>query len=210
MKQEEKMKEIIDKVVGKLAERYKFSKEEGMEYIKEEVVEKRGRPEKKERNIKLKEEKVDELVMEMMKTPPTNKEENKVDKEKKPRAPKKRKEEVKADAPEGEKKEKKPRAPKKKKEEVKADAPVEENKADNKVYVGGFPLKDEFQPKPKLPEPPVEEEEDEEHEEFEHEGKKYYRTPDNVVFDTETLEAIGTWNEKENRIDELEEDEEED
>ena len=135
MKQEEKMKEMIDKVVGKLAERYNFSKEEGMEYIKEEVVEKRGRPEKKERNIKLKEEKVDELVMEMMKTPPTNKEENKVDKEKKPRAPKKRKEEVKADAPEGEKKEKKPRAPKKKKEEVKADAPVEEKKADAPVEV---------------------------------------------------------------------------
>ena len=77
-------------------------------------------------------------------------------------------------------------------------------KADNKVYVGGFPLKDQFQPKA----PTEEEEEDEEHEEFEHEGKKYYRTPDNVVFDTETLEAIGTWNEKENRIDELEEEDE--
>ena len=59
------MNERIAKVVGKLAERYKFSKEEGMEYIKEEVVEKRGRPgEKKERKRKLKEEMVDELVME--------------------------------------------------------------------------------------------------------------------------------------------------
>jgi hypothetical protein len=95
-------------------------------------------------------------------------------------------------------------------EEKKADAPAleEVKKANEKVYVGGFPLKDQFQPKGPTEEE-EEEEEDEEHEEFEHKGKKYYRTPDNVVFDTETLEAIGTWNEKENRIDELEEEEEE-
>ncbi len=166
----------------------------------------------KDKKKKLKEEEVDELVMEMMKTPPTNKkaegaEGEKEKKEKKPRAPKKKKEEeVKADAPAG--------SASPQEEEVKADAPAgpagpaspqeEEVKADNKVYVGGFPLKDQFQPKA----PTEEEEEDEEHEEFEHEGKKYYRTPDNVVFDTETLEAIGTWNEKENRIDELEEEDE--
>ena len=87
----------------------------------------------------------------------------------------------------------------------KADAPEEEKKANEKVYVGGFPLKDQFQPK--TLENEEEEEEEEEHEEFEHEGKKYYRTPDNVVFDIETLESIGTWNEKENRI-ELDEEEE--
>ena len=51
--------------------------------------------------------------------------------------------------------------------------------------------------------------EDEENEtqvvEFEHEGKTYYRSDDNILFDPKTHEAVGLWNEEKKTIDEIEE-----
>ena len=146
-----------------------------------------------------------------------DKEKTKADKEK----AKAEKEKTKAEK-EKTKGEKKPRAPKKKTADA-ADAAdagaagaagaAVKNK---KTEVGGFPLKIQEGKKQEadaneVKENPIaedDEEEEDEHEEFEFQGTKYYRTPDNVVFDTETLEQIGTWNEEEKRIEPVEEDEE--
>jgi len=122
--------------------------------------------------------------------------------------------------------EKKPRAPKKKTADAAdaAEVVVVAGAAgaagaavkNKKTEVGGFPLKIQEGKKQEadaneVKENPIaedDEEEEDEHEEFEFQGTKYYRTPDNVVFDTETLEQIGTWNEEEKRIEPVEEDEE--
>ena len=105
--------------------------------------------------------------------------------------------------------------------------------ADEKVYVGEFALKEKFQPKGSREEEEeeegeeleseemveeeeemVEEGEEEESEEievekFEFEGKTYCKTKDNVVYDPETSEEVGMWNEEEEKLEYFEEEEEE-
>ena len=60
-------------------------------------------------------------------------------------------------------------------------------------------------------------EEDSEEEEVEvevktwhHKGKKYLKSSNNKVYDTKTQKQIGIWNEEEDTIEEISEDEEED
>ena len=43
---------------------------------------------------------------------------------------------------------------------------------------------------------------------FEFEGRIYLRSGDDVLYDIKTQEPVGMWNEEENCIDEIEEDEE--
>ena len=133
------------------------------------------------------------------------------------------KEQAKAAAKEQQTKgEKKPRAPKKNKADatetetttevvaVAVAVAVEKKEKVKKTKVGEFALKNQEPEKEKEKEKEKEEEEEDEHEEFEFEGIVYYKTPDNVLFDTKTLEQVGTWNEEENRIEPVEEEEEED
>ena len=89
---------------------------------------------------------------------------------------------------------------------------------DEKVYIGEFELKEEFQPKKpreegdELESEEMEEEEEEEEievEKFEFERKTYCKTKDNVVYDPETSEEVGMWNEEEEKLEYFEEEEEE-
>ena len=80
-----------------------------------------------------------------------------------------------------------------------------------KTHVGGFPFKNQNQatePAEAVTSKAEEDEEADEYEELEFEGKSYFRTTDNVVFDKETERGVGTWNEETKKID-FEEDEEE-
>ena len=122
-------------------------------------------------------------------------------------------------------KEEKKRAKKEAEEEkkrVKKQADEEKKKGDEKVYVGEFPLKDKFQVKEmkeemgELESEEMEEEEEMESEEkeievenFEFEGKTYCKTNDNIVYDPETSEEVGMWNEEEENLEYFEEEEEE-
>ena len=51
----------------------------------------------------------------------------------------------------------------------------------------------------------VEEEEETSVEKFEYDGKMYLRSGENMLFDIDSHEAVGMWNESDNKIDELEE-----
>jgi len=157
--------------------------------------------------------------------------------EKKEKADAKEKKEAekkaKADAKEkkeAEKKEKK--EPKEKKADAKEKKEPKEKKAEavvttitenspktvtpeTKTHVGGFPFKNQNQETTKpaaeagaVTSKDEEDEEADEYEELEFEGKSYFRTTDNVVFDKETERGVGTWNEETKKID-FEEDEEE-
>ena len=59
----------------------------------------------------------------------------------------------------------------------------------------------------------IEEEEEEEEEtkviKFEYDGKCYLKSEDDVLYDIESHDAVGVWNEKEKKIDEFDEDEDE-
>jgi len=46
-------------------------------------------------------------------------------------------------------------------------------------------------------------------EKFEFEGKTYCKTNDNIVYDPETSEEVGMWNEEEENLEYFEEEEEE-
>ena len=137
--------------------------------------------------------------------------------EKKPRAPKKKKAEAPAteaapaEAAPAEKTEKKPRAANKKKAEAPgADAVTkpQETAVEKKTHLGGFLFKTQ-ETKEAVNAEVEEDEEADEYDEFEFEGKSYYRTTDNVVFDKETSRGLGTWNEEKKRIDFEVDDEEE-
>ena len=51
----------------------------------------------------------------------------------------------------------------------------------------------------------MEEEEETSVEKFEYDGKMYLRSGENMLFDIDSHEAVGMWNESDNKIDELEE-----
>ena len=79
-----------------------------------------------------------------------------------------------------------------------------------KNHVGGFPFKNQAtEPAEAVTSKDEEDEEADEYEEIEFEGKSYFRTTDNVVFDKETERGVGTWNEETKQIDFEEEEEEE-
>ena len=59
----------------------------------------------------------------------------------------------------------------------------------------------------------LEEEEEEDEvavEEFEFEGKKYLKSVNNVLYDMETQDEVGVWNDKEKKVEELQQESESD
>jgi len=153
----------------------------------------------------------------------TGEEKEKKKAEKKAKADAKEKKEAekkaKADAKEKKEAEKKEKEPKEKKAEAVVTTITENSPKtvtpETKTHVGGFPFKNQNQATTKpaaeagaVTSKDEEDEEADEYEELEFEGKSYFRTTDNVVFDKETERGVGTWNEETKKID-FEEDEEE-
>ena len=143
-------------------------------------------------------------------------EEAKPVKEKKKGAPKKKEAEAEGGGSGEEVKEKKKRAPKKKQAEAEGGSseeakPVEAKPAvEEPKTIGGFAVKSAEEMKPKVKDIAVKaaspakeeveeeleeelEEEETETEEIEYNGIAYLVTDDSVVFDSETREAVGTW-----------------
>ena len=213
-----------EEVVRKLGAKYNFEVLEALAYIKGEenalVEEKRGRPAKGEKKVKTKEQTVDAAIMAVLDdahetletavdgsmgamTEGELPEKGEV-KTKKKKSETQEKGEAKAKK-EAEKQEKAEATTKKKESEPPAKAETKTKKKE----VGGFAFKEQPAEKPVAIEE-EEEDEGEEYELFEFGGTNYYRTPDNVVFDTKTSVQLGVWNEETKCIDFDKEDEDDD
>jgi len=187
--------------------------ENGKDKVNPKEAEKKAKAEEKEKKEAEKKAKAEEKEKKEAEKKAKAEEKEKKEAEKKAKADAKEKKEAekKAKAEEKEKKE----AEKKAKADAKENKETEtETKADaavvvvvplttNKTHVGEFPLKDNFQKNEVK-----ENDELEDHVEVEFEGKKYFKTNDNVVFDTESLDAIGEWNTETNVVEFYEEEEE--
>ena len=210
-------------LVNELSGKYGFVCEEALAYLasKEPMEEeKRGRPAKKVKTLVTKEQEVDAVIMEMLEDSDplglaTKKSENAASEKSEgttgeEKEKKKAEKKAKADAKEKKEAEKKEKEPKEKKAEAVVTTITENSPKtvtpEAKTHVGGFPFKNQNQAT--VTSKDEEDEEADEYEELEFEGKSYFRTTDNVVFDKETERGVGTWNEETKKID-FEEDEEE-
>jgi hypothetical protein len=204
-------------VVKMLSSKYNFDENEGMKYVEDNVknVEKKGRP-KKEKKVVEVSGKVDIFTTLVEETEKTDEAPKKITKKAEKEAKKQEKAEQKAQKEADKIAKQETKAQKKAEKEAKAQ---KEKKPRTEAQIAAFEkmkAKGEEKRKQKALEKEqtsevVEEKKEVKVKKFEVNGKKYLKSSENILYDVDTQDVIGKWNEEKKEImfEELEEESEE-